>query len=148
MSQRTEHEQTTSGKPVSGWAVGFAIFAACVMVLSGVFGAIVGFAAILENQVYVFRGDYVFRWDLTTWGWIHLLIGIFVAVAGVAVFTGQVWARAVGIVLAGLSAVAHFMFLPYYPVWSLLIIALDVVVIWALVMYSRQAAAVAMHGER
>ncbi|WP_198679168.1 DUF7144 family membrane protein [Thermomonospora amylolytica] len=125
---------------MSAWAVGFAFFAACVMVLSGVFGAIAGFAAILENQVYTFRGDYVFRWDLTTWGWIHLLVGIFVAAAGFAVFTGQMWARTVGIVLAGLSAVVNFMFLPYYPVWSLLIIALDIVVIWALTVYSRQAA--------
>ncbi|WP_119727731.1 DUF7144 family membrane protein [Thermomonospora amylolytica] len=144
MSQRTEHRQATPGRPVSGWAVGFAAFAACVMVLAGVFGAIMGFAAILENEVYVFRGDYVFEFDLTTWGWLHLLIGIFVAVAGFAVFTGQAWARTVGIILAGLSAIANFMFIPYYPVWSLLIIALDIVVIWALAVYSRQAAAAAL----
>lgn len=140
MSEGTEQRQTVTGRPVSPWAVGFAVFAACVMVLSGVFGAIMGFAAILENQVYVFRGDYVFKWDLTTWGWIHLIVGLFVAAAGLAVFTGRVWARTVGIVLAGLSAIVHFMFLPYYPVWSLLVIALDIVVIWALTVYSRQAA--------
>ncbi|MFC5749063.1 DUF7144 family membrane protein [Actinomadura rugatobispora] len=140
MSGRADQEREMVERPVSGWAVGFAYFAACVMVLAGIFGAIVGVAAILKNDLYVVRGDYVFSWDLTTWGWIHLVVGIFVAVAGFAVIAGQAWARTVGIILAGLSAVANFMFLPYYPVWSVLIIVLDVVVIWALVMYTRQYA--------
>jgi hypothetical protein len=83
--------------------------------------------------------DYIFSFDLTGWGWVHLLLGILAAVAGFAVLQGQTWARVVGIVLAGLSMIANFLFLPYYPLWSLLIIALDVAVIWALATYRREA---------
>lgn len=141
MSERTTHRRSTATEPVSGWAVGLAYFAGAVMILVGIFGVFEGIAAIFKNDVYLVRGDYVFTWDLTTWGWLHLALGIVVALAGFAVFSGQPWARAVGIVLAGVSALANFVFLPYYPVWSLLIIALDVLVIWALAVYSRQAAA-------
>jgi hypothetical protein len=77
----------------------------------------------------------MFQFDVTTWGWIHLLVGLLVLFAGIAVMSGQTWARAIGIILAGLSALANFVFIPYYPFWSLLIIALDVFVIWALAVY-------------
>jgi hypothetical protein len=141
MSERTTHRRPTAAEPASGWATGLAYFAGAVMILVGIFGVFEGIAAILKNDVYLVRGDYVFTWDLTTWGWLHLALGIVVALAGFAVFSGQPWARAVGIVLAGMSALANFMFLPYYPVWSLLIIALNILVIWALAVYSRRAAA-------
>ncbi|MFI0370137.1 hypothetical protein ACH35V_19890 [Actinomadura sp. 1N219] len=141
MTQRA-HPQVDAGRgPVSGWAVGLAVFAGCMMIMAGLFGAITGIAAIVDDDLYVIRGDYVFEWDVTAWGWIHLVLGIIVIAAGIAVFTGRAWARVVGIALAVLSAVANFMFLPYYPVWSIVIIALDVAVIWALARYSRQAAA-------
>lgn len=140
MTQRARPQEKVDRAPVSAWAVGFALFAAVMMIMAGVFGAIAGFVAILENDLYLIRGDYAFKWDVTTWGWIHLVLGLMVAAAGVAVFTGQAWARAVGMALAVLSAIANFMFLPYYPVWSMLIIALDVAVIWGLAKYSQRAA--------
>ncbi|GAB2954659.1 hypothetical protein ACFMQL_36525 [Nonomuraea fastidiosa] len=130
---------TTTGHRPSGWVVGLAYFAGSMMVLSGLFGALSGIAAIFRNDVYVFRGDYVFKWDLTAWGWVHLAIGVLIFLAGLAVFAAQAWGRAVGIVLAVLSAVANFLFLPYYPLWSVLIIVLNVLVIWALTMYNRRA---------
>ncbi|WP_205314777.1 DUF7144 family membrane protein [Nonomuraea lactucae] len=130
-----------AGQPVSGWVKGFASFAGCLMVLIGVFGVIVGVSAIFRDDVYVLRGDYLFKWDMTAWGWIHAIIGVVMVLAGFAVFSGQVWARTIGVILAALSGIANFMFLPYYPVWSLLIITLDVVVIAALTMYSKRAAA-------
>ncbi|WP_067451948.1 DUF7144 family membrane protein [Actinomadura macra] len=126
----------TTAQPVSRAAMGFSIFAGCVMILAGTFGALLGIAAISNDDLYVVRGDYIFKWDVSTWGWAHLILGIVVAVAGFAVFTGQVWARVIGIILAVASAIANFMFLPYYPVWSIVIIALDVAVIWGLVKYS------------
>ncbi|WP_131740812.1 DUF7144 family membrane protein [Actinomadura roseirufa] len=130
----------TGAHEVPAAAMGFSIFAGCLMIMSGVFGALLGLAAIRTNTLYAVRGDYVFKWDVSTWGWAHLVLGIVVAVAGFAVFTGQLWARAIGIVLAVASGIANFMFLPHYPVWSFLIIALDVTVIWALVKYSPRAA--------
>jgi hypothetical protein len=115
-------------------------FAAVVMIVAGIFEALQGLAALFRNEVYAAGPRYIYSFDLTTWGWIHLLLGILVAVAGFAVMSGRLWGRSVGIILAVLSMIANFLFVPYYPVWSLLIIALDVFVIWALCLYSRDAA--------
>jgi hypothetical protein len=117
---------------VDGWTAGVALFAAVTMVIIGMFQAISAFAAILQNHIYTAVGDYVFKLDIAAWGWVHLLIGILVAVAGVFVYGGSLWARTVGIVMVSVSAVENFMFMPYYPIWSMLIVALDVLVIWAL----------------
>lgn len=133
MSQQTNHR-------TSGWVSGLTYFAGSLMTLIGAFSSLAGITAILRDDVYLFRGDYVFRWDVSAWGWVHLALGVLIFAAGLAVFSGQAWGRTVGIVLAALSAVANFLFLPYYPIWTLLIIALDVLVIWALTMYNRQAA--------
>jgi hypothetical protein len=127
--------------PVSGWAVGFTAFAGSIMVLIGFFQAFTGVAAIFENEFFVVGANYAYELDVTAWGWIHLIVGIVVAFAGVAVFSGAPWARAVGILLALVSAISNFFFIPYYPVWAVLIIALDVAVIWALATYGRAEAA-------
>jgi hypothetical protein len=124
---------------VSGWAVGFVVFAATMMMLVGGFHAIAGLAAIFEDQFFVVGPNYVYDVDTTAWGWIHLILGVVIFFAGAGALTGQTWARVVGITLACLSAVANFFFIPYYPIWSLLIIALDVLVIWALAVYGRSS---------
>ena len=116
----------------SGAAVGFTYFAAIVMLMVGTFHAIAGFAGILENEFYVATRNYVFEFDATSWGWIHLIAGLIVIFAAVGLFTGAVWARTVGVTMAVISAIANFGFIPYYPVWSIVIIALDLAVIWAL----------------
>jgi hypothetical protein len=123
-----------------GWAAGFIVFAAVMMLLSGVFQALQGLIAIFENEFYVQTRNYLFKFDATTWGWIHLILGIIVALAGWGLLSGRTWARVVGITLAVLSAIANFLWLPYYPFWSLLIIALDVFVIWALAVYGGRLA--------
>jgi hypothetical protein len=128
-------------QPVSGWAVGFTAFAGAIMLMVGIFQAFAGLAAILNDEFFVRRPNYTYDIDITGWGWIHLIIGLSLAAAGFAVFSGATWARAVGITLALLSAIANFFFIPVYPVWAILIIALDVIVIWALATYSEDAAA-------
>ena len=90
-----------------------------------------GLVGILENEFYLATRSYLFQFDATTWGWIHLLIGLLVAFAGWGLLSGRTWARTVAIILAVLSAIANFLFIPYYPFWSLLIITLDIFVIWA-----------------
>jgi hypothetical protein len=132
---------STRSKPVSGWAVGFTAFAGAIMLMVGIFQAFAGLAAILNDEFFVRRPNYTYDIDITGWGWIHLIIGMIVAAAGFAVFSGAAWARAVGITIALLSAIANFFFIPVYPVWAVLIIALDVVVIWALATYTEDAAA-------
>ena len=135
--QRTKQYGRVDERPPSGLAIGFAIFAGVMMIMAGGFQAITGLVAIFENEFYVPTRNYILQFDVTTWGWIHLLLGLVVLFAGIGVLSGQTWARAVGITLASLSALANFAFIPYYPVWSLVIIALDVFVIWALAAHGR-----------
>ncbi|NRQ36852.1 hypothetical protein HII36_34185 [Nonomuraea sp. NN258] len=127
-------------EPVSGWTVGIALFAGITMVMIGMFQAFQGLIGILRAPFYLITPGYAYDIDVTIWGWAHLVLGTLVAVAGCFVFTGVLWARIVGIVFAVLNAVAQFMFLPYYPVWALLLIVMDVFVIWALCAYNREAA--------
>jgi hypothetical protein len=133
-------QKAYTDEKVSGWAVGFVLFAGIMLITIGIFQAIVGFAAIIENEFYVVARNYAFEVDVTAWGWIHLILGIVVGIAGWGVMMGALWARIVGITVAVLSAIANFFFIPYYPFWSLLIIALDVFVIWALCVYGRKEA--------
>jgi len=131
-------EKTTSSyapqKPrePNDWAVGGITFAAIMMILAGTFQVIAGLVALFENEFYAVTPNYVFEFDATAWGWIHLMIGAVVGLAGFGVLRGNLAARIVGIGVAALSAVSNFMFIPYYPFWSLAVIAIDIFVIWAL----------------
>jgi hypothetical protein len=132
----------TIGREGTGDGWGLVVFAGVMMILLGSFHAVAGLTAILKDKFFVFSpSNSLLSVDVTTWGWIHLIAGVVVALAGVFVFSGAVWARAVGILLAVLSAIANFLFLPYYPIWSLLMIALDIFVIWALATHRRAVAA-------
>jgi hypothetical protein len=130
----------------SGWAVGWTFFAAFMMIMIGVFHAIAGFAAILEDEFLAVvpavgttaSGDaYFLQFDATTWGWIHLILGIVILLAGFGLFTGAVWARTVGVILAVLSAIVGFAWMPWYPVWGMVFIAISIAVIWALTAHGR-----------
>jgi hypothetical protein len=118
--------------PISGWALGGMVFAATMLVIIGIFQAINGLVAIIDDDFYVVRRNYTFDLDTTGWGLIHLILGIVLVVVGFALYARQEWAAITAVVLAGLSAVANFFFIPYYPLWSIVVIALDVWVIWAL----------------
>jgi hypothetical protein len=107
------------------------------MMMVGAMHLIQGLIALVNDQFYIVSKDYVFQFDLTSWGWIHLIAGVVVALAGVALFQGAVWARTVAVVVACISILANFMWLPYYPLWSLTVIAFDIVVIWAVTAHGR-----------
>ena len=138
----TEHRTGPSpaATPPSSAAVGLTVFAGVVMIMVGVFQAIQGVVALVNDTFYVVGQKWVFSFNITTWGWIHLLAGALLVVAGFFLLQGAVWARVVGVGVAIISAVLNFMWLPYYPVWSMLIIALDVFVIWALTVHGRDIA--------
>ena len=130
----------------SGWAVGWTFFAGFMMIMIGVFHAIAGFAGILEDEFMRVvpavgtqaQGDaYFLQFDATTWGWIHLIAGIVVALAGFALFGGAVWARVIGVIMSVISALIAFAWIPWYPVWGIVIIAMAVAVIWALTAHGR-----------
>ncbi|MFE2865990.1 hypothetical protein [Embleya sp. NPDC059259] len=112
----------------SGWIV----FAGVLMTVGGALAVFQGIAAIAKDDVIVATRNYSFSFNTTGWGWIHLVLGILIFFGGLALFSGAVWARALGVLLAGLSMVANFVWLPHYPVWSIVVIAIDVAVIWAL----------------
>lgn len=116
----------------SSWAIGGVVFAATMMIMIGVFQFVQGLAAIIEDSFFVVLPNYAYELDVTTWGWIHLVLGILVAVAGFFLLAGSAVAGVLAIFLAGLVAVANFFFIPYYPFWSLLVIAMAVYVIWSI----------------
>ncbi|WP_295140291.1 hypothetical protein [Saccharopolyspora sp.] len=125
------------GRPAGGLADGLALFASVLMVIIGVFHVIVSTAVLLQGPVYAVTGDYVFSYNVGAWGWAHLGLGVLVAATGLALLGGAAWARIAGIVIVALSALGNFLFIPHQPLWSLLIIAVDVAVIWALAVHGR-----------
>jgi hypothetical protein len=127
----------THSNTARDWATGGMMFAATMMLLIGCYQVILGIAAIARDSLFVMTHTYVYAIDTTTWGWIHLAVGVLVVIAGLFLYTGVWWARLVGVVTVLLSALDNFVFLPRYPVWSLVIIGLDVFVIWALVTAGR-----------
>ena len=122
----------SSGSRVSPWAHGFTVFAGVMMLITGVFHAISGTVALFDDKFYVSTTSYTFEFDTTTWGWILLLQGVVLAVVGLGVLGGATWARIVGIAVVGIAMLENFLFLPYYPWWSIAIIAVDVAIVWAL----------------
>jgi hypothetical protein len=116
---------------VSGWAIGGITFAATMLILIGMFQAIDGLVAIFNDEFFVRTANYTFDLDVTAWGWIHLILGVLLVFTGWGLYAERTWAGVVAIFLAMLSAIANFFFIPYYPFWSILVIALDVWVIWA-----------------
>jgi len=123
---------TLSPEPESDWAFGGLLFAASMMVLIGVFQIIGGLVAIIDDEWFVVTPNYTYDLDVTGWGWIHLIIGVVVLLGGVALFQRKFWAGVLAITLALLSAIANFFFLPFYPFWAIVVIALDVFVIWSI----------------
>ncbi|EPH40389.1 hypothetical protein ABT390_12440 [Streptomyces aurantiacus] len=114
------------------WASGGALFAGVLMLVNGVLGVLAGITGIAEDDVYARLGDYVYKFNLTTWGWIHLVLGVLIAVTGWGILKGAEWARGAGIGLAAVGMVAQFLWLPYTPLWALISLALGAFVIWAL----------------
>jgi hypothetical protein len=122
----------------SGW-VGWIAFASSMMILLGSFQAIQGFVAIFDQGFYhTTESGLVVNIDYTAWGWTHLLLGVLVFVAGGALLVGQTWARVVGVGLAVISAAANMVFVAAYPWWSITVITLDVLIIYALIVHGRE----------
>lgn len=122
----------------TGW-VGWIFFAGVIMILGGTFQAIAGLVALFNSAYFLVpAADLVVAVSYTGWGWVHLIAGILVVLAGFGVLTGQTWARIVGVVLAGISALLNVAFLAAYPLWSIVVIALDIIVIYALCVHGRE----------
>jgi hypothetical protein len=116
------------------------VFAAVVMAVGGILGILQGASAIAHNAPYVVGLHYAYRFNVTAWGWIHLLFGVALLVISVFLLTGMVWARWAGVLFASASMALQFIFLPYYPAWAFIAIALDVIILWALLIHASEPA--------
>jgi len=129
-SQRQQHQY-------SGAAVTATVTAGIFMMMVGAMHLIQGLIALFNDEFYVAGKEYLFQFDITSWGWIHVIAGLVVGAAGMALFQGAVWARSVAVGVACLSILANFVWLPYYPLWSLTVIAFNILVIWAVTAHGR-----------
>ncbi|HEV8561360.1 MAG TPA: hypothetical protein VGR06_33995 [Actinophytocola sp.] len=135
---QVEAAPARAGSRSSAWA-GWIVFAGITMLMIGSFNAIEGLVALFDPNVYIAGPDNVLVFDLTTWGWVHLIIGVLVAITGIALLADAGWARPVTVVLAALNAIVQLTFVTVYPVWSLAAVTLCVVVIWAIVVHGSES---------
>jgi hypothetical protein len=134
------HRRDTPTEP-TGW-VGWIVFASMMMILVGSFQAIVGLTALFKDDYYlVTSGGLVVAVDYTAWGWTHLALGVVAVAAGIGLLAGQTWARVVGIAFAMVSAIVNMAFIAAYPLWSVIVITLDVFVIYAIAVHGQELAA-------
>jgi hypothetical protein len=135
-ARRRELAAASAGE--SAW-VGWIAFGGMMMILLGAFHAIQGLVALLREEYFlVDESGLVLNVDFTAWGWVHVVVGVVAVMAGIGVMRGQVWARVVGTMLAMVSALLNLAFLAAYPMWSVLTITLDVVVILALTVHGSE----------
>ena len=123
----------------AGWA-GRTAFAGFMLIMIGIFHAIAGLIEIIDDDFIAVGANYAFKFNAQTWGWVHLIGGIIVLFAGFGIFSGAVWARTVGVIVALISAAANFAWLPYSPFWSIVMITVDILVIYALTAHGRELA--------
>ncbi|MFR9799534.1 hypothetical protein ACL02U_27120 [Streptomyces sp. MS06] len=134
MTTITSNQRRTS----EGAAGGLVTFAAVMLFIAGILDLFRGIMAIADDNIYVATPNYIFKFDLTSWGWIQLVLGVIAMAVSAGLFTRALWARVVGIAIAGLLVIANFLSIPYYPVWSIVLIALYAFVIWALSVVQRE----------
>ncbi|NDK89577.1 hypothetical protein GYA93_08305 [Gordonia desulfuricans] len=120
-----------SGSVGQGIAGVTTIAAATLLLVAGLLGLLQGISAVAKDQLIVVGQQYVYNFDVTTWGWIHIVVGIIAILVAIGMYAGAAWARVVAIIIAALSLILNFLWLPYYPWWSIVIIAVDIIVIWA-----------------
>lgn len=151
MAQTAAPRTPHSPMPDTGalWAHGGTIFAGILLLVEGMLSVVKGIAGIISNNAYERTGNYVYSFNVNSWGWLHVGLGVVVALAGLSLLTTRApWARAVGITMAVLSIIANFIWLPFQPVWAIISIALDTFVIWALCTDRRRMTGADMRGAR
>jgi hypothetical protein len=135
--QAPRHAAAEGDTGPSGAATGLTITAGVLMVISGAWNFLEGLAALIKGSFFVVLPNYAYNISITGWGWFHLILGAVVALAGAALFTGRLWARLLGVAIVAVSAIVNFLYIPYQPVWSIALIAIDGLIIWALLASRR-----------
>ena len=128
--------------PREAWAAGGTVFAGMLLLIGGVLAVLEGIVGIARDTLYITtRGNYAYEFNVRAWGWVHLVLGVIAVLVGLGLLRGAPWARYAGIAIAGLNMIANFMFLPYQPVWAVIMVAIDIFVIWALATHHHRAIA-------
>jgi hypothetical protein len=126
------------GDAPTAWA-GWVVFGGVMLILAGAFQIIQGLVALFDDGFYLVSSNgLVVNVNYNTWGWIHIVIGVIGVLAGTGLLAGNMVARVVGIIFACLSALVNLAFIAAYPVWSVIMIALDVIVIYAIIVHGRE----------
>jgi|SRR3954451_3226659 hypothetical protein len=137
-SQRSYATEEATVPNTTAW-VGVVVFGGLMLFLMGVFHLIQGIVALANDTFYIARkGDLVVAMDYTAWGWLHVVLGVVAVAAGIGIFAGALWARVAGVAVALVSAVSSMVFMPAYPVWGIIAIAFDIVIIYALVAHGHE----------
>ncbi|NMM83305.1 hypothetical protein B2J88_02855 [Rhodococcus sp. SRB_17] len=135
----TETSPKVNSHPVKkGIATGTNLAAAVLLLTAGVISLLQGISAVAKDDLFVVGAVYIYELDTTTWGWIHIALGVVALAISVGMMMAATWARIAAILIAALSIIANFLWLPHYPLWSILIIALDIVVIWAVATWDSE----------
>lgn len=129
MTHRAEPPEVSVSELASGIGV---MFAAVMMIVNGIFHVFQGLAGVMSDEFFVTLPNYVVTVDVTTWGWVHLVLGVLVGIGGFYLFSGSRPAAIFALVVVVISAIGNFAFIPYYPFWTLLVIAVDIYIIWAI----------------
>jgi hypothetical protein len=111
---------------------GLTFAAAVLLMIAGAFNFFEGLAAVIRGSFFVVLPNYAYNISVTGWGWFHLILGVVAFLTGCFLFVDSPVARVIGVIIASVSAIVNFLYIPYYPVWSVVLIAIDAVVIWAL----------------
>jgi hypothetical protein len=133
----TGYEPTTGYGERTGWT-GWITFAGVMMIIGGGLNLFYGIVAAVNDEWVVFTNRANVYLDVSEWGWVHIILGGIVLLSGIGVFSGNILARTVGVIVASVSMVVNFFFIPVYPIWSLTVILIDVLVIWALTAHGRE----------
>ena len=119
------------GKDVT--AMSLMVFAAAFMVVGGIFHFLNGLAAVINDHFFVIVDGYAYNVDVTVWGWLHIITGVILTLVGVNLLTGKTWARLVAVLMVVCSAMLNFVYIPYQPLWSIVLLVMDGVLLWALI---------------
>jgi hypothetical protein len=134
------HQAPTEHRPVGqGLAATATVAAGALLIVGAILTLVQGISAVVNDELLVVGPEYIFKFNTATWGWIHIVLAVLLGAVAIGMMVGATWARVTAIFLASLSIVTMFLWLPYYPVWSIVVIALDIVVIWAVATWERSS---------
>ena len=133
----TPRPMAAMSRQPTGWT-GWITFAGVMMIIAGSLNALYGLVAVVNDEWVVWGNRANLYLDLSQWGWVHLVAGLVVLISGIGLFSGNFLARTVAVIVASVSLIANFFFIPAYPIWALIVVTIDVLVIWALTAHGRE----------